>query len=202
MWFEASVDENDMGRLGRTGVFVGGGVAGVVHARLRFGPIPDAQATIGIIVCEDRVAHHPSGDRGGPDIPHILFCGDMAPGREEYGDAERTENGGPDYPTIIDFLPQWQRPPEVIWINHRSKEAEKMRRHGSRSIVKLDSETSLNFVVLKCFEILRRLRVRQEFQDRPQNYEGFLLSLSQAEMDTTPFLDAGFELVESLQRRA
>jgi len=198
--YETSVDEADMGRLGRAGVFTAGGIAGVATLRVRFGPRPTDQATCQVIVSEERVER--KGKGGGPDIPQILLCGQEAPGREDLAPEHRTQKGGANRPTIIDYEPFWRTPPEVVWVNDTSKESLWVRSgHGPSGVMGLNNPTFYNYLVLKCFEILQRLWVKQQVAEgEPLTYQDFVDRMSEAQMEMAAFLDDGFALVKTLVR--
>jgi hypothetical protein len=98
----------------------------------------------------------------------------------------------------------WREPPEVVWINPSSKESQKVRSgRGPSGAIGLDNNTFFDYLVLKCFEVLRRLVVRQDLaQDETLGYDDFILRLSDAETRTAPFIDAGFALARRLTRGA
>ena len=58
--------------------------------------------------------------------------------------------------------------------------------------------TVYQFLALKVFEVLRRLKVRQEYEDRQASSIEFLRGLSEAEIDAAPFLDKAYDLLGSL----
>lgn len=199
LYYEASVDETDMGKIGRAGHFTAGGIAGTATVRIRYGAGRDDEVKHEINIGQERV-EIPSG-KGGSDIPVILLCGQTAPGREDWPTEDRTHAGGESCPTIIDWDPVWtRRSPEVIWINHKSRESLKIRSgRGPKELIGLDTQTFMDYLVLKCFEVLRRLWVRQELAGKKAiTYQNFIERLSEAETETARFLDLGFEIAEDL----
>ncbi|MBM3473902.1 MAG: hypothetical protein FJX75_11585 [Armatimonadetes bacterium] len=198
--YETSIDEAGMGRFGRGGVFTAGGTPGIATLRVRFGRGETDHTTCCVRITEERVERQRKG--GGPDVPYILLCGEEAPGRNDLSPEQRTHRGGPEYPTIIDWEPEWQRDPEVVWINQYSKESALVRRgRGPSGVTGIGSPTFRNYLVLKCFDVLRRLWVRQELGHQMGiGYDEFIRRLSDAEMQTASFLDAGFSVVSGLSR--
>jgi len=198
MVYETSVDEHGMGQLGRAGVFTAGGIAGTATPRVRYGPRASDSATCLISISNERVPPPPG--RGGADIPHILLCGSTAPGRDDLPPEQQTHGGGEGEPSIIDYEPQWRREPEVIWINPGSKESLRVRRgRGPSGMIGIDNRTFCEYLALKCFEILRRLRARQALEGREDlTFLEFLNELAAAEVDAVEFIDAAYGLVERL----
>jgi len=195
--YQAGVDELEMGRIGRSGVFTAGRHAGYATIRLRFGPDERDNATCQIQISDERVERDTiDRGRGGPDIPYLMICGETAPGYEHLSEEQRTLNGGPEYPTIIDQDPVW---PNIVWINPYSKESEKVRGHartgGRRG---LHTTTFQQFLAIKAFEVLRRLKVAQEIGDNQATSVEFLQYLAQAEMETADFLDAAYDLIDRM----
>jgi len=131
----------------------------------------------------------------GQDIPLILLCGQDAPNREDLSKESRTHIGGEDHPTIIDYDPLWS---DVIWINHNSIESKKVRTRGEGGTMKISCRTFQQFLALKCFEILKRLRVEDTFGEENYGMTVFKEALAQAEMDTAGFLDKAYILVKDL----
>jgi hypothetical protein len=192
---EGSVDEPDMGRISRSGMFTAGLQQGVATVRIRFGPKPSDRHTVSIRIGADAVP--PPGRGGqGADIPHILLCGTIAPGHEDIPPEQRTHRGGDHHPTII------EEPPfdEVVWINPDSKEASRVRqgRGGRRGAASIGAKSFTQFLALKCFEILKRLKVRQELRGTSINELQFRQKLAQAEMDCADFVDEAFVLADKL----
>lgn len=194
---EGSVDEADLGRISRGGFFTAGLRQGTATIRVKYGPSrPDmgvAQAVIGSEVMP------PTGKGGsGSDIPLILLCGTEAPGMDDYPQDQRTLAGGEYYPTIVEE-PQF---PQVVWINPSSKESLRVRqgRGGPAGTASVGTKTFLQFVALKCFDILKRLKVRQTLAGTAVQETEFTRQLAQAEMDCAGFIDAAYQLAEGLTK--
>jgi len=129
-------------------------------------------------------------------VPLLLLCGTVAPGREDLPEVQRTHPAGPQYPTIIDFDPQWE---SIVWINLESAEAQKVR--GSRGPIGamgIRTQTVFQFLALKGFEVLRRLKVKQDYEEKQVTAAEFLRGMSEAEIDAAPFLDSAYAIVERM----
>src|SRR6266571_5490752 len=189
--YEVSVEELEIGRIGRKGVFTAGRFPGSATVRVKYKE--DGVATCEISIGSERIER----DRpDGPDIPLLMLCGQMAPGREDLPEGQRTQPPGPSYPTIIDYDPLWE---DIVWINSESLEALRVR--GSRSAsgaMGIHTKTFYQFLALKCFDVLRRLKVRQDFEDEMATSLELLRALSQAEIETAGFLDAAYSVVGRL----
>lgn len=132
----------------------------------------------------------------GSDIPLILLCGESAPGTEHSPESEKTIAGGPNFPTIIeDILFQ-----NIVWINPRSKESMRVRGTygGSRAVGGIGSKTFINFVALKCFDILKRLMVRQMIGGDKVTENEFMQKSVEAEMECSRFIDDAWKVTENL----
>jgi len=108
----------------------------------------------------------------------------------------RTIPGGPEYPTIIED-PLFEG---IVWINHFSKEAVRVRSSvgGSSGLGKIGNRTFMHFVALKCFDVLKRLYVRQRIAgDSVTDYQYMQLA-ADAEMECSDFIDAAWELTDHL----
>jgi hypothetical protein len=193
---EANVDEPGMGLIGRGGRFTAGLREGQATVRVRFGPAPAQQTAAAIQIGPERVRI--TGQGGGSDIPEILLCGEEAPGMEEYPPSQRTHAGGEEQPTIIEE-PQFRN---VVWINPSSKEAMRVRgsRGGPSGVGGIATATFMHFVALKCFDILKRLYVRQQIRDRTVSETEFVQLSALAEVDCANFIDAAWELSDALVR--
>jgi hypothetical protein len=195
LFYETSVDQPAMGHFGRAGLFTAGGLPGEATARVKYGARSTDSATCVVRIGNEKVERPPG--RSGSDIPLILLCGSEAPGREEYPLAQRTHPGGENYPTIIDFEPQWE---DVIWVNHRSKESLRVRSgRGPSGAFGVDNKTFNQYLALKCFEILRRLRARRDLEALGVfTYQQLLEAFATAEIDAADFVDAAYQLVDHL----
>jgi hypothetical protein len=195
---EGFVDEPDAGAISRNGMFTAGRRETSATVRVRYGTDASNTVTQRVEVGPDSVppSKGKGGTRGG-DIPLILLCGSDAPGMEEYPPERRTHSGGEYYPTIIDFDPVFEH---VIWINPDSKEALRVRgkRGGRRGPSGIGSRGFTQFVALKCFDILKRLRVRQAVGDSAVTEVQFRQELAQAETDCAAFIDEAYSLAETL----
>jgi len=191
--YQATVDELSMGRIGRSGFFTAGRVAGTATVRVYYGT--DDHETCLVQISDERIEQD-RRQRGGPDIPYLILCGETAPGHEHLPEEQRTHPGGPEYTTIIDQDPIWQN---IVWINQKSKESEKARgRTRTGGLRGLHTRTFQQFLALKAFEVLRRLRAMQEIGEREVTGIEFLRDLAQAEIDTADFLDEAYELVDRM----
>lgn len=195
--YQVEIDESEMGTLSRTGFFRAGGYSGLVTVRIKYG-IKDSQYAVSKLeIGEERIKT--KGGNDGSDIPYILLCGMPAPGFESLPESQRTEQGGTDYPTIIDFDPRWEN--KVIWLNQKSVESKRVRRIGNRGfgdMLKVTHKTYKEFLALKCFEILKRLKLRIKIADSLYAYPEYLEELAQAEIETSEFLQAAFDLVDKI----
>lgn len=192
--WEFSVDELDLGRVGRTGVFSAGRVEGPAIVQVKYGQTDEAISQAKVVVGPEKVERQPP-NRG--DIPLLLLCGTTAPGREDLPEGQRTHPPGAEYPTIIDFDPQWEN---VVWLNLQSPEAHKVRQSkgGTSGATKITAKVVYQFLALKCFEVLRRLKVRQLYEDQQVTANEFLRAMSEVETGAAGFLDATYKLVDNL----
>ena len=163
----ASVDEPDLGSIGRGGTFTAGGHEGYATVRVKFGAKVTDQASIQIAIGSERIPPKGHGGANGSDIPDILLCGEEAPGTLDLPADQRTHHGGPDYPTIIEE-PQF---PDVVWLNHRSAESQRVRKSMGtpKGLGGIGNRTFAQFMALKCFEVLKRLHVRQQIGNNLSN---------------------------------
>lgn len=191
---EATVDDPDRGTIGRAGRFKAGLVPGDVVVRVRYGreEFQEFKLTVGT----ERLPEAEGTGGKGSDIPLILFCGDTAPGKDDLPDDQRTLPGGAEYPTIIED-PQF---PRVVWINPTSKEAVRVRQNkgGSTGIGRVVSKTFIHFLALKCFEILKRLYVRQQIGDGSVTEYQYLNLAMDAELQCAGFIDAAWDLSDRM----
>lgn len=196
---EGSVDEMDMGRLSRAAVFTAGRMPGMATLRIRFGPRRTDTVTRQVEIGREAVPPPERGTHTGSDVPLVLLCGTPAPGREELPPDQRTHHGGEIHQTIIMDEPQFEN---IVWINPESKESQRVRRArgGSGGVGSIWTKSFLEFVALKCFEVLKRLRVRQEVGDRSITVMEYGLHFSQAELDCAGFIDAAYVVAESIRQ--
>jgi hypothetical protein len=193
---EAQVLELGRGTIGRKGRFQAGTEEGSATIRVRYGAGETAYRDFQIWIGSEKMPD-PVGKAGsGSDVPFILFCGDDAPNREDLPAEQRTLSGGPEYPTIIED-PLF---PSVVWINDSSKEAVRVRKSkgGSSGVGKITSRNFFHFIALKCFDILKRLYVRQRIAGGRVTEYQYILYAMEAEMECAAFVDAAWELSEEL----
>ena len=193
---DGGVDEAEMGRLSRGKLFTAGQTEGGATVRVRFaGGLGDNNTALVEVGSESVTSR---GHGGGADIPLILMCGDQAPGMEEYPPEQRTHQGGDHHPTIIED-PLFAN---VVWINPNSKEAIRVRRRGPTGIQGIANKVFAQFLALKCFDILKRLFVRQEVGDQALTETQFMAESMEAEMSCVGFIDAAYELADKLYQKA
>lgn len=195
---DGSIDEPGMGLFGRSGRFTAGYKEGQATIRVRFSANPSHQSAAVAQIGTDRIQTNEGSQ--GSDIPEILLCGEPAPGTEELPDAQRTVAGGEEMPTIIED-PMY---PSVVWINPTSREAMRVRggRGGPTGIGSISSKTFMHFVALKCFDVLKRLHVRQAIRGQSVTEFQFTNAAANAEMECANFIDAAWELSDDLTSRA
>lgn len=193
---DAEVLEPEMGSIGRHGQFTAGWREGTATVRIRFGAAPEDIHDVAIAIGAEAVPPPQGKGATGTDLPLILLCGDAAPGTQELPDEQRTIAGGEHYPTIYEE-PKF---PNIVWINPTSKEAVRVRgsRGGPTGMGKITSKTFLNFIALKCFEILKRLHVRQQIGEDSVTENQFVTMSFEAEVACADFIDAAWELSEEL----
>jgi hypothetical protein len=196
---DGEVLDPSFGAIGRNGRLTVGQKEGYAEIRIRFGASSMAYRDFSIPVGPDKVPpKEGSGDSGG-DVPEILLCGEHAPGMEEYPPERRTIPGGPEYPTIVEdplFV-------GIVWINPNSKEAMRVRRSagGSSGLGKIGNKTFMHFVALKCFDILKRLYVRQQIAGDFVSEFTYMQYAAYAEMECADFIDAAWEMTDQLLAR-
>lgn len=196
---DGTIDEPGMGRLGRNGRFTAGSKEGQATVRIKFGASAQAHRVVVVHIGPDRVPPIESQGNRGSDIPEILLCGDKVPGMEEYPEEQRTMAGGEELPTIIED-PLF---PNVVWINPTSKESMRVRGgRGSTGVGRISSKNFMHFITLKCFEVLKRLHVRQALRGRTVTEFEFIQSAAYAEIECADFIDAAWEMSEELLNRA
>jgi hypothetical protein len=193
---EGSIDEPSMGLIGRNARFTAGYKEGQATVRIRFAAAPQSTQATAVQIGSDRVPPpEAEGGRGG-DIPDILLCGDTAPGMEDIPVDQRTLPGGEQYTTIIED-PLF---PNIIWLNTQSKESMRVRRArgGSSGVGGISTKNFTHFIALKCFEVLKRLHVRQALRGRTVTEFEFMTLATIAEIECADFIDAAWELSEKL----
>lgn len=193
---EASVDEEGMGRVNRYGVATAGNREGTLTARFRFAEETDATVAAPLLVGTEEMPRPPrKGDDGG-DVPMILLCGTEAPGMDDYAPDQRTISASSHEPTIIDFYPEFEH---VIFLNPDSRESIQVRRGPGRTgVVGISTATYLQFLALKCFEILKRLKVRQAVREQMVGELEFRQQFALAEQDCAGFIEAAFDMAKDL----
>jgi hypothetical protein len=197
---DGSIDEPGMGLLGRNGRFTAGYKEGQATIRVRFGLAPQHHQATVIQIGAERVPPTETEGGRGSDIPDILLCGDIAPGMEEFPPEQRTLPGGEEYTTIIED-PLF---PQVVWINPQSKESMRVRRArgGSSGVSSIASRNFVHFVALKCFEVLKRLHVRQSLRGRTVTEYEFIQLAAFAEMECAAFIDAAWVMSDDMLTKA
>lgn len=185
--------------IGRHGWLTVGYTEGNVEVRVRYGPDSFDYRDFLIPVGSERVPPKKGTGGSGSDVPEILLCGEHAPGMEEYPVERRTIPGGPDFPTVIED-PLFK---SIVWINPSSKEAMRVRRSagGSSGLGKVGNKTFMHFVALKCFDILKRLFVRQKIAGDTVTEYTYMQFAVEAEMECADFIDAAWELTDQLLSR-
>jgi hypothetical protein len=125
------------------------------------------------------------------------MCGSEAPHVDDLPPEDRTHRGGEHHPTIIQEEPPFEH---VVWINPDSKESIRIRqaRGGTKGAASIATKTFREFVAVKCFEILKRLKVRQDLNDQAVTELQFRSSLSMAEMACADFIDGAFAIADDL----
>lgn len=184
--YEVYIDEQEMGKIDREGNFIAGGIEGNATIRIRYGKEDDKFKKIILKIGKEKMERNK-----GSNLPYLLFCGDPAPLRENLPEDQRTVPPGEGYSTIIDYEPVWRnQSPSVIWINLKSKEAKKARSFGNdQRLASLKSKTTQGFILLKCFEILKRLKLQQKIGETAITNIEFLQKLALAETEASEFLD-------------
>jgi hypothetical protein len=183
-----------MGKINRMGYFTAGGLQGSATVRIKWGHKDDQVSVSVVQIGNEKIAGKEGGSKG-KGAPLILLCGTPAPGREDLPQESRTLDGGEDYPTIIDYDPLWEN---IIWLNHNSHESKKVKMRGEGGTIKISSRTFRQFLALKCFEILKRLKVEETFKDNLINMYQFKQAIADAEMQTAGFLEKAYEIVKEL----
>jgi hypothetical protein len=195
---DVCVLEPSLGKIGRKGRFKAGHVEGTATIRVKYGLADSAYRDFRIVIGNERIPEPVGKGGSGSDVPLILFCGDEAPGKEGLPANQRTILGGPELPTIIED-PLF---PSVVWINDSSKEAIRVRKSkgGSSGVGKITSRNFIHFVALKCFDILKRLWIRQRIAGTSITEYQYIQYAMEAELDCSDFVDAAWDLSEQLIR--
>jgi len=184
------------GRVGRLGFFTAGSQPGKTDIRATFGP-QGKSASLIMEVTNEKKERPPPGWKGG-GVPYIVLCGDVAPGCTDLPENERTLPSDPDAPTIIMYEPFWNER-GVIWINQGSAESRRIRERtaGNAPLSRVNTATYMEFLAMKCFEILKMLKVQQLIEkDTKVSVSDMVLQLARAEIETAPFIDAAFKVLE------
>jgi hypothetical protein len=195
---EAEVVPADMGNIGRHGRFTAGMHEGEATVRVRYGVFEDDFRDFVLSIGAERVEPKKGEGGKGADIPLILLCGEPAPDMEEYPEDARTVPPGPNYPTIVEDRALF---PGVVWLNPNSKEAERVRTSGvggSSGVLGLETKTFTHFVALKCFEILKRLHVRQQIAGQQVTEDQYMQAAAYSEIECADFIDAAWELSDQI----
>ncbi len=116
---------------------------------------------------------------------------------EEYPPDQRTILPSEQWPTIIDYDPLYE---PTIFINQDSRESFQVRkgRGGPRGAAGIGSEIFLQFLAIKCFEILKRLYVQQSFGEASTTVLQFRQAFAEAETSCAPFIDKAFEIAREM----
>lgn len=198
---EGSIDEMGMGLLARGGTFTAGFKEGNATVRIRHGALPQNQRATALTIGPERIPLLEEEGSRGSDIPEILLCGEKVSGMEDIPEDQRTVAGGDKLPTIIED-PLF---PNVVWINPTSKEAMRVRgsRGGSSGVSSIASKNFVHFVALKCFDVLKRLHVRQALRGQGAVTEyNFIQLAAFAEVECAAFIDAAWEISDELLKRS
>jgi hypothetical protein len=193
---DARVVEPEMGMIGRHGRFTAGKNEGIATVRVKYAGGSNEFCDFTIHVGPDAVPPPEGQGDEGSDVPDILLCGDQAPNMAEFPPEQRTMSGGPEYPTIIED-PLF---PNIVWINPNSKEALRVRksRGGPSGVARVTSATFMQFVALKCFDILKRLYVRQKIAGRTITEYEYMQLAVEAEIECADFIDAAWGLSDEV----
>lgn len=194
---EASVDEERMGRVNRYGVVTAGNREGSVTVRFRFARATDATVAATLQIGAEEMPRPPRKGEEGGDVPIILLCGTEAPGMDDYAPDQRTIQPADHEPTIIDFYPEFEH---VIFLNPDSRESIQVRATGGgrAGMMGIFNQTYLRFLALKCFEILKRLKVRQALRSQMVGELEFRQQFALAEQDCAGFIELAFSMAKDL----
>ena len=191
----ASIDDSSLASIGRSGMFTAGDHEGTVLLTIRFGALPGDTTAIAIEIGSERQAQ----EFYGSDIPVILLCGHGAPGTADLPPQQRTYEASPDLPTIHEDRALF---PNVVWLNQLSLESQQVRRSrgGSGGLMRINTPTFTQFLALKCFDILKRLWVRQSTGESELTELEFINQLQEAEIECKDFIPAAYELALDIAR--
>ena len=191
-FISAQVDDESLARIGRTGMFSAGNEEGSVLLSVHYGAAPEE-------VVSQRIEIGPDLDQRqgvGSDIPQIMLCDQPLSGRTEQPESERTVRADRGNPTIIDD----PRFPDIVWINHESEESLAARRRGKQTS-SIATKTFAEFLALKCYEVLSRLKMRQNVgTERSMSLDEFNLELSMAQTSCAAFIPIAYELANKMAR--
>ena len=199
---DASVDEIEMGRVSRNGVYIAGSREGTATLRVRWGSSQIDTVSAPLRIGAERVPPRrgTGGDTGG-EIPLIILCGTAVPGMDHYPLEQRTIMPSEHLPTINDFDPAFEN---VIFINPDSKESIQARRGrgGRKGVAGIATETYYQFIAMKCFEILKRLWVFEQAREAPLTEIQFRERFATAETECAPFIEHAYDVAEEIAEAA
>lgn len=190
--YEFLIDDPTKAIISRTGILTAGIKEGNVLIKIKYGESKTENFTIEI--GKEEYQREGKGDKGN-DFPLILFCGDEAPNTQDLGREYRTYPPSEDDVTIIDNNPFWKN---IIWINHESKESKKFRLRGDGEEVRIDSGRYQDFLILKTFEILKRLKIKEDMGSKEYAYPKFINALAATEIHCAGFLEEAHNLIRSM----
>ena len=184
---DAEFNDEKLGRIGRTGMFTAGNDQGSGVLTVRFGISPEQAAATMLEVGPEIAVRD---DATGSEIPYILRCGEPAQGTEGLPQDERTLYEDANNPTINED----PRFPNVVWINLASEECEAVRRSRG-GYVGLTSKTFAQFLALKCYEVVSRLRMRQNAGEEVElTLTEFVNELARAQTQCAAFVPIAYEV--------
>lgn len=193
------VDDWSKARLGRSGILSAGNEEATVALHVRWGPGPTDVVNGAVEIGPELIER--KGKGAGADIPSILLCGMDAPGTEELPAAQRTVAPTEDYPSVHEEPALF---PNVVWINTNSVESKQVRRRhgGSSGMMGIGTLTFTEFLALKCFDILKRLFVRQGAGEKLMTELEFTVAIELAETNCSDFIREAYELAAELAKEA
>lgn len=193
------VGPKESGKVGRLGFFTAGSHPGLVTVTAYYGRGEDEYTAVTLSVTEEKKKPKDPSGYGGGGSPYIVLCGEEAPGCTDLPEKERTLEPNPEMPTIIFYDPFWFQK-GIIWINWESEESKRVRDRaaGATPSGKINTKTFSDFLVLKCFDVVKMLRAQQDLgSDFTGSPIETFTALAQAESDCAKFLDYAFDLVDS-----